>query len=260
MFDWAVILGASSGFGAATAIELAKSGINIAGVHLDRRATQPLVKNVLEQIRATGAEVEFFNLNAAKTETRRKVVARLQELLGDDGRVKVLLHSLAFGVLKPVIATDPQEALDQPEVELTLNVMAGSLLYWTQDLHSAGLLKKGSQIFAMTSSGGHSQWPNYGAVSGAKASLESYTRQLAVELAPAGIAANTIQAGVTDTPALRKIPGNEAMLKLARGRNPHGRLTVPGDVARVIAQLGCSENSWLTGNVIRVDGGEDIVG
>ena len=137
--------------------------------------------------------------------------------------------------------------------------MAGSLLYWTQDLYSAGLLKKGSHIFAMTSSGGHSQWPNYGAVSGAKASLESYIRQLAVELAPAGIAANAIQAGVTDTPALRKIPGNEAIIELALQRNPHGRLTLPGDVARVIAQLGRSESSWLTGNVIRVDGGEDIV-
>ncbi|MEE9465208.1 MAG: SDR family oxidoreductase, partial [Candidatus Neomarinimicrobiota bacterium] len=212
MSDWAVILGASSGFGAATAIELAKSGFNIAGVHLDRRATQPQVQQVLEQVQATGIKVEFFNLNAAKAETRRKVVARLQEHLGDTGRVKVLLHSLAFGVLKPVITANPQEALDQPEVELTLNVMAGSLLYWTQDLYAAGLLKKGSQIFAMTSSGGHSQWPNYGAVSGAKAALESYIRQLAVELAPAGIAANTIQAGVTDTPALRKIPGNEAMI------------------------------------------------
>ena len=260
MSDWAVILGASSGFGAATAIELAKSGVHIAGVHLDRRATQPLVKNVLEQIQATGVKVEFFNLNAAKAETRRKVVARLQELLGDDGRVKILLHSLAFGVLKPVIAPDPHVVLNQPDVELTLNVMAGSLVYWTQDLHSAGLLKQGSQIYALTSSGGHSQWPHYGAVSGAKAALESFIRQLAVELAPAGIAANAIQAGVTDTPALRKIPGSEAMIELALERNPHGRLTLPGDVAQVIAQLSRSESSWLTGNVIRVDGGEDIVG
>ncbi len=260
MSDWAVILGASSGFGAATAIELAKAGVSIAGVHLDRRATQPQVQAVFEQIRATGVEVVFFNHNAAKSETRREVVSRLQELLGEEGRVKVLLHSLAFGVLKPVIAADPQEALDQPEVELTLNVMAASLIFWAQDLFGAGLLKRGSQIFALTSSGGHSQWPKYGAVSGAKAALESYIRQLAVELAPAGIAANAIQAGVTDTPALRKIPGSQAMLDMGLKRNPHGRLTEPQDVARAIRRLGLSESSWLTGNVIRVDGGEDIAG
>ncbi|MEE9466311.1 MAG: SDR family oxidoreductase [Candidatus Neomarinimicrobiota bacterium] len=50
------------------------------------------------------------------------------------------------------------------------------------------------------------------------------------------------------------------MIELALERNPHGRLTQPGDVAEAIAKLVSSESSWLTGNVIRVDGGEDIVG
>ena len=95
---------------------------------------------------------------------------------------------------------------------MTLDVMASSLIYWTQDLFQAKLLQKGSQIFAMTSSGGHRQWKSYGAVSAAKASLESYCRQLALEFASHSIAVNAIQAGVTDTPALRKIPGNEKMI------------------------------------------------
>ena len=112
----------------------------------------------------------------------------------------------------------------------------------------------------MTSSGGHRQWKAYGAVSAAKASLESYCRQLAFELSEYGIAANAIQAGVTDTPALRKIPEYDKMIELALKLNPGNRLTVPKDVAKIIALLGLSENSWLTGNTIRVDGGEDITG
>ena len=112
----------------------------------------------------------------------------------------------------------------------------------------------------MTSSGGHRQWKAYGAISAAKASLESYCRQLSFELSEHGIAANSIQAGVTDTPALRKIPENEKMLELALRLNPGNRLTIPEDVAKVIAMLGLSENSWLTGNTIRVDGGEDLTG
>ncbi len=87
----------------------------------------------------------------------------------------------------------------------------------------------------MTSSGGHVVWPFYGAVSAAKAALESHIRQLALELAPQKITANAILAGVTDTPALRQIPGHDHMLEMARARNPMGRLTEPEDVAGAIA-------------------------
>jgi NAD(P)-dependent dehydrogenase (short-subunit alcohol dehydrogenase family) len=83
--------------------------------------------------------------------------------------------------------------------------MANSLVYWTQDLVRAGLLVKGSRVFAMTSAGDRIVWKSYGAVSAAKSALESHIRQLAFELAPLGITANSIKAGVTDTPALRKI-------------------------------------------------------
>ena len=159
-----------------------------------------------------------------------------------------------------MIDTDSVNTLKQRQVEMTLDVMGNSLIYWAQELFQAGLLKKGSQIFAMTSSGGHRQWKAYGAVSAAKASLESYCRQLAFELSIHGIAANAIQAGVTDTPALRKIPENEKMIELALKLNPGDRLTAPEDVAKTIGLLGLSENSWLTGNTIRVDGGEDITG
>ena len=103
-------------------------------------------------------------------------------------------------------------------------------------------------------------WPLYGPVSAAKAALESHIRQLALELAPRGITANAIRAGVADTPALRKIPGHEHMMEIARQRNPHGRLTTPQDVAEAIALLSRSESAWITGNVIGCDGGEDIVG
>ena len=90
--------------------------------------------------------------------------------------------------------------------------------------------------------------------------LEAYVRQLAVELAPLGVTANAIKAGVTDTPALRKIPGNEVMIEGARARNPAGRLTTPEDVARCLVALAAPGTAWLTGNVLNVDGGEDVAG
>ena len=143
---------------------------------------------------------------------------------------------------------------------MTLSVIGSSLVYWTQDLYENNLIKKGSQIFSMTSAGGRKQWKSYGAVSMAKATLESASRQLAIELAPYGIGVNAIQAGVTDTPALRKIPGNKEMIEYATKNNPSGRLTTPNDIADYITLIAKSNNSWMTGNTIRIDGGEDIIG
>jgi enoyl-[acyl-carrier-protein] reductase (NADH) len=143
-------------------------------------------------------------------------------------------------------------------MEMTLDVMAHSLVYWTQGLLSRKLMKKGGRIIGLTSSGGHSVIPNYGSVSAAKASLESHLRQLAMELGPLNITCNAVMAGVTDTPAARRIPNFLKMRDVARAKNPGGRLTTPEDVAKAIVLLADDNASWISGNVIGVDGGEDI--
>jgi len=173
--------------------------------------------------------------------------------------VKVFLHSIAFGSLQPYLSEDHQKEVTQAQMEMTLDVMGSNLVYWVQELMRRNMMRQGSRIYAMTSAGGHSVIPTYGAVSAAKAVLESHIRQLAFELMPLGITANAIQAGVTITPGSSKIPGIEKLAEFARMRNPGGRLTTPEDVARAIAALMDDRTSWMTGNVIRVDGGEDIV-
>ncbi len=204
---WALILGASSGFGGATAMELARNGFDIFGVHLDMRSTLPNAQAIIKTIEDAGQRAVFFNVNAADEGKRADVIERIVEETAKDGSfVRVLMHSLAFGALMPVIAEDTKSALSQKQLEMTLDVMGNSLIYWAQDLASHGLLRKGSRIFAMTSSGSTRVIRSYGAVSAAKAALEAHIRQLAFELAPLGVTANAIRAGVTDTPALRRIP------------------------------------------------------
>jgi NAD(P)-dependent dehydrogenase (short-subunit alcohol dehydrogenase family) len=258
--EWALILGASSGFGEAVALELASLGMNIFGVHLDRKSTLPNVERIVGRIHEYGREALFFNVNAADPEKRSEILVTLEEKLKESGHsIRVLLHSLAFGTLKPFIAPSSAEALTKAQFDMTIDVMANSLVYWTQDLVSFGLLGRGGRIFAMTSAGGARVWPNYGAVSAAKAALESHIRQLTLELAPQGITANAIMAGVTDTPALRKIPGSDEMITLAQKKNPVGRLTTPQDVAEAIGLLCQPKAQWITGNVLCVDGGEFVV-
>lgn len=261
---WALILGASSGFGAATARELARRGFNICGIHLDLKATLPMAKQVIADIEATGRRALFINMNAADETKRAGAIEKLKAAMAEEsppGYLQVVMHSLAFGSLLPFIADRPEEAISKAQLDMTLDVMANSLVYWVQDLVRQNLLVPGSRIFAMTSAGSHRVIINYGAVSAAKAALESHCRQLAYELGRRGIRVNAIEAGVTDTPALRKIPGHEIMIAEILKRNPSGRMTTTEDVAGVIATLAASEaTAWINGTVIRVDGGEDIAG
>jgi NAD(P)-dependent dehydrogenase (short-subunit alcohol dehydrogenase family) len=256
---WALILGASSGFGEATALELARTGMNIFGVHLDRRDKLPHVAEIQEKIRAMGREAQFFNCNASDDEMRQNTVEQIrQRLAAPVGVLRVLMHSLAFGSLKPLAGAE--QVVTKKQLEITADTMGHSLVYWVQDCLRAGLFDYGGRIFAMTSSGGTRAIPNYGPVSAAKAILEAHIRQLAVELAPAGITANAILAGVTDTHALRQIPDWEKLTEIARQRNPHRRLSTTEDVARCIAALCHPATYWLTGNTLQVDGGESVVG
>ncbi len=256
---WALILGASSGHGGGTALELARAGMNIFGVHLDLRATLPQARQVAEQIEGMGRQVEFFNVNAADAAKRAQVITAIKKRLSSDERLRVVMHSLAFGALRPYLADDPAESVSQKQMEMTLDVMAHSLVYWVQDLSYKDLLGPGSKIFAMTSSGSHRVFPSYGPTGCAKAALEYHVRHLAVELSRRKIAVNSIQAGVTDTAALRKIPGHDRMLAFAQEYNPGGRVTSTEDVARIIRLMSNEENAWTTGNSIQVDGGEDLV-
>jgi NAD(P)-dependent dehydrogenase (short-subunit alcohol dehydrogenase family) len=260
--DYALILGASSGFGEAVALELASEGFNILGVHMDRGAGLTKVEQIKRQITDQKVEALFFNLNAASDKNRAQMIQRCQDhfkIKNIDGKIKVFLHSLAFGSLAPYIHNDPKERLSQKQMDMTLNVMAHSLVYWTRDLLLADLLTKGTKIYAMTSSGSLRVTPFYGAVSAAKAALESHIRQLALELAPYNITANALRAGVTFTPALRKIPGHETMIDLALSQIPFKRLTQPQDVAKFISSQATSDEIWNTGNIINLDGGECIV-
>ncbi|HYI22422.1 MAG TPA: SDR family oxidoreductase [Candidatus Limnocylindrales bacterium] len=260
---WALVLGASSGFGGAASLALARAGHPIVGVHLDLRGTIASANAVREEIAATGVPVFFHNVNAADDGKRAAVIEATRQTFderrreGKDPFVAVVLHSLAFGTTLSYVSDEADgREVSQKQLEMTADVMAHSLIYWVRDLFHAGMLGNGSRIFAMTSEGAIRAVPTYGPVSAAKAALEAHVRQLALELIQHGITVNAIRAGVTDTPALRRIPGHEELRRVAEERNPGGRLTRPEDVADALVALSAPGLYWMTGNTIGVDGGE----
>jgi enoyl-[acyl-carrier protein] reductase III len=249
--DWALILGGSSGLGLATAKKLASHGMNICIVHRDRKSNLPKFEEDISEMIADGVEVLSFNVDAMKAESIVKVVAELS-----DKPVKLLVHSIAKGSVKPMNSSD--NALTKEDLEITTYAMGTSWYIWTQALIKNELFSGKARNIGFTSEGNTRVWQGYGAVSVAKSTLEALMRQMAVEFAPLDITTNCLQAGATRTPSFDMIPQSDELAKLAKHRNPFGRLTKPEDVANAVYLLCKKEADWINGTILKVDGGESL--
>lgn len=303
---WAVIIGGSGGFGLAAAKKLAAHGMNLCIVHRDRRGAMSRIAPEFEGLRDAGVKVMTFNLDALSAEGRTRVLDTIAGELGAAGKIRLLLHSVAFGNLKLLAPYSPsggpqadradiagrinvapetvdhkfREAfengadtlhaildppdyapdrfLDAEDFARTLQAMGSNIVEWVQDIYHRQQFTSDARVIGLTSEGNRVAWRGYAAVSAAKAVLESVGRAMAVEFGPLGIRSNIIQAGVSDTAALRAIPGHDRIMARARLRNPMGRLTNPEDVADVIFLLCLDEAAWINGALIRADGGESL--
>ncbi|MEX0995583.1 MAG: SDR family oxidoreductase [Flavobacteriaceae bacterium] len=254
---WALILGGSSGLGLGTAKKLAQHGMNLCIVHRDRKENLPEIHEEFERLRESGINLISFNEDGLKEETRKQILNSLKETMGQAGNVRVLVHSIAKGNLKPMNATT-EKSLQNADFHITIDAMAISLYDWTRALVDEKLFCESARVVSFTSEGNAKAWPYYGAVSAAKATLEAITRNMAVEFAALGITSNCIQAGAVDTPSFRAIPGSEKYADISLKKNPFNRLTTPEDVGNVVYLLCKDEASWINGAVIKVDGGESL--
>ena len=303
---WGLILGGSSGFGLATAHALSSRGMSLAIVHRDRRGAMSRIDAEFARIRDRDVDLVTFNADALDATVRAQILGELAGVLGERGKIRVLLHSIAFGNLKLIAPERPRESvaakalaaalgvderavvdaadrlleegvdaiqafatpptysqdsfIDEEDLTRTIHSMGTSVLGWTQEALKRGLFAPDARVLGLTSEGNTVAWKGYAAVAAAKVALESIARAIAVEMAPYGLRCNVIQAGITDTPALRLIPGNAQLKAQARMRNPFRRLTTPEDVANVVYLLCRDEAAWINGEVVRVDGGEHVSG
>jgi enoyl-[acyl-carrier protein] reductase III len=254
--SWGIILGGSSGFGFAVVEKLAAHGMNIAVLYRETAAADKLVKEKFSSIaKENSTQILPYNLNALDAAARETFLSAFSAQAAKNS-VKLLLHSIARGNLKPLIADDESAELSIEDIQLTTYAMSNSLLDWARLLLKAGLFNTDARTIGLTSEGAHRYWDSYAAVSIAKSSLESLAKYMAVEFSKFGLKTNVIQAGFTETAALKLIPGNEKLIESGIKRNPFGRMTKPTDVAGVIYLLCTDEAIWINGALIHVDGGE----
>ncbi len=253
----ALILGGSSGLGLATARKLATHGYNLLIVHRDRNVDMGPITAEFQKIREIGVQLKSFNADATNAEKRKELLIEFKDLTGVMGKLKILVHSIAKGNLKPM-HSETEGTLDHQDFLITLNAMAISLYDWVKDCKETGLFDQDARIVSFTSEGNTRAWIGYAAVSAAKAALEAITRNIALEFASFGIKANCIQAGITETAAFSLIPNSKKLKEEALARNPNRRMTTPEDVANAVYLLTLEEAKWITGTVIKVDGGESL--
>ena len=260
---WAIILGGSSGFGLAAIEKLARHGMNIAVLYRETAAEEKLLKEKFSHLAiASGVTIFPFNINALDAAGRKLFIQQFTTTVDKKHCVRLLLHSIARGNLKPLMAIqeagpiENNETLSIEDIQLTTYAMSTSLLDWARLLIKEELFHQDARIIGLTSEGAHKFWEGYAAVSIAKASLESLATYMAIELGKYGLRTNLIQAGITETPSLKKIPASKKLIEMSIERNPLGRMTRTEDVANVIYLLCTDEASWINGAVIHVDGGE----
>ncbi|MDX6478814.1 MAG: enoyl-[acyl-carrier protein] reductase [Gaiellaceae bacterium] len=236
-----LVTGGSRGIGRAIALRFARDGakrVAIGYFRSDRAA-----EATAEELRAAGTEPVLVRGNVSS----ERVMEQVREL----GALDALVHNAATGVIRPALETEDKHW------DWTMNANARALLALARA--AAPSMPSRSSIVAISSLGSSRVLENYVLVGTSKAALESVVRYLAVELAPRGIRANTVSAGVVETGALEHFPNRQDMLDMGLTRTPAGRLVEPEDVAGAVAFLCSPDAEMIRGHTLIVDGGFSLL-
>lgn len=253
--QWAVVLGASSGTGAAIALEVAGSrGLNVFGVHRGRYLEQ--AQQVEQGVVATGRRIVMHRGDAGTAEGAAQGADALLAAAGPRS-VKLLVHSIASASVGYFLSGE-KGPLHPKQVERTFNAMAHSFIYWAQALVARDLLAPQARMLGLTNPLTESLLHNTGLITAAKAALEIYVRHLALELGPLGHRVNLLKFGTVMTPALTHVYSPEALARLEAAHvrmNPAGRMCTVQEVARFVSVLLGDDVDWFNGATIDFTGG-----
>lgn len=240
----AIVTGGARGIGQAIAMELARRGADIAICDLSDAS------ETVAEVERCGVRAFCHQMDAGNRHDAERLFEAVQSRFG---KLDILVNNAARTIRKPLIE------LDVTDVETTWGGTLWSVFHFTQ-LAARTMISRQQpgNIVTISSVLAHIPHVNSSPYNGAKAAVNQMMRTWALELAPHGIRVNVIEPGWTDTPGERSF-ATEEQIREQGAKLPLGRLGKPSEIANAVAFLVSGEASYVTGSVLRVDGGITLV-
>lgn len=236
----AIVTGASRGIGRATAVELAKTGCHVI---INYNSNEAAAVETLAQVQAAGQTGEIRKFDVANSEEVKEALAKIVE---EHKRIDILVNNAG------VTADGLFMMMGDDEWHRVINTTLNGFFNMTKPVLREMVRKKRGAIVTVSSIS--AMIPNRGQANyaAAKAGVNAATKALAKEVARFGIRVNAVAPGPIETDMLSAMPMDDNMIKAAI---PIGRVGKPEEVARVIRFLCSEEASYITGQVISINGG-----
>ena len=241
----ALVTGASSGIGAASAKVLAELGADVAITYLHNQAG---AEKIRDQITSLGRKAIGMVADVREPDQIQAMVARVNDELGP---IDILVNNAGSLVERKKNVEMTTELWDD-----VINLNLTSAMLCVKAVAPSMVERKSGTIINVVSIAAHNGGgPGAGAYSAAKAGLIALTKSQAKELAPHGVRVNAISPGTIDTP-FHQVFSTAEMLKAAVATIPMGRLGTPEDCGKVVAFLASDAASYVVGETIEVNGGQ----
>lgn len=239
----ALVTGANRGIGKGCALELAREGADVA---INYRSHAAEAEETAEEVRALGRRAIVVGADISNRAADEAMIART---IAELGRLDVLVANAAFSIRKPFLE------LSEDDMKITLGVSLMGAFHCCQ-FAARHMVERGEGGSIVIVSSVHAVLPFENAVSYnvAKAGLNHMARSIAAEMTPHRIRVNIVEPGWTDTPGERQFYTDE-QLREGGTRLPWGRLGTSEEIGRAVAFLASEEAAYVTGAVLRVDGG-----
>ena len=245
----AIITGAASGIGRATALLFAKEGAKVVVADINDKGGEETVKMIREQ----GGEAIFVHTDVSKREDVERLMGEVKKRFG---KLDILVNNAGIVIVKPITETTEED------FEKLVNTNYKSVFLCTK--YAIPLMKDGGSIVNVASISGHVGQVNHAVYGGTKGAIISITRALAWELAPLNIRVNSVSPGSVETPMLLGDVEIEAKRRgvpvdvIKKERSDIGALrrwAKPEEIAEVILFLASDKSSYMTGTDVLVDAG-----